>query len=365
MADFEVITEVRANNSHIMPSKKQRVEIPAAVAATVLFQSDRTCCVCRQRGKPIQIHHIDDAPRNNESDNLAVLCFDCHRDTQIRGGFDRKLDAQQIRLYKVDWIERVEGARSQRLGSTELEVIDEKQRLRYLQLREESEEYSYDFEADYVLVGSSDSKADHETNLCISAFVTGHLQRLRADAVARTPKKNEITRSPYGATVRDGLSISHSVSLFTPDVLSLEFQLVSYYAGDAHPNTDHLTLNFRLHPSMKLELYDIFEESSRYVDVLASYCLTDLHKQKLQRWDPADQSEQLRNRQDEWILRGASAENANFERFSLKKYGIVIHFAPYQVGSHAEGEYEVFIPAYELKSVVRGEMATLLNWKTV
>jgi uncharacterized protein DUF3298 len=350
---------------HVMSDKKQRVEIPAGVAATVLFQSDRTCCVCRQRGRPIQIHHIDDAPGNNASDNLAVLCFDCHRETQIRGGFDRKLDALQVRLYKEDWIKRVEATRNQEQDSTGLEPINEKQLLRYLQLREDSEEYSYDFEADYVLVGSGDSTADSETNLCINAFVTGHLQRFRADAVARTPRKNEMKKSPFGATVRDGLSISHSVLLYTPDVLSLEFQLGSYYAGDAHPITENLTLNFRLHPSMKLELQDIFEESSKYLEVLSGYCVTDLHKQKLQRWDPADQSEQLRNQQDEWILQGASAKYANFERFSLKRYGVIIHFAPYQVGSHAEGEYEVFIPAYELKSVVRGEIATLLNWKLV
>jgi hypothetical protein len=71
--------------------KKCRTEIPSEIAAQVLFESDRTCCVCRVPGRPIQIHHIDDDPSNSPADNLAVLCFDCHRDTQIRGGFDRKL----------------------------------------------------------------------------------------------------------------------------------------------------------------------------------------------------------------------------------------------------------------------------------
>jgi hypothetical protein len=36
-----------------MSEKKQRVEIPADIASEVLFRSDRTCCVCRQRGKPV------------------------------------------------------------------------------------------------------------------------------------------------------------------------------------------------------------------------------------------------------------------------------------------------------------------------
>jgi 5-methylcytosine-specific restriction endonuclease McrA len=71
--------------------KKNREEIPAETAALVLFLSDRTCCLCRIRGKPIQIHHIDENPSNNEQSNLAVVCFDCHRETQIRGGLTESL----------------------------------------------------------------------------------------------------------------------------------------------------------------------------------------------------------------------------------------------------------------------------------
>ena len=86
-----------------MAKKKIREAIPSALAARALFLADRTCCVCRARGKPVQIHHIDDDPSNNSPNNLAVLCFDCHRETQIRGGFDRKLDQDQVILYRDDW----------------------------------------------------------------------------------------------------------------------------------------------------------------------------------------------------------------------------------------------------------------------
>lgn len=86
-----------------MAKKGVRQEIPRELAARVLFLADRTCCVCRIRGKPVQIHHIDDNPNNNSLSNLAVLCFDCHRNTQIQGGFDRKLDADQVILYRNDW----------------------------------------------------------------------------------------------------------------------------------------------------------------------------------------------------------------------------------------------------------------------
>jgi len=112
-----------------MRTKKTREQIPKDVAARVLFYSDRTCCVCRVRGKPVQIHHIDEDLSNRDLRNLAVLCFECHRETQIRGGFDRKLDAEQVLLYRDDWnrliarhraAEEVEGGRESH-GSIDVE----------------------------------------------------------------------------------------------------------------------------------------------------------------------------------------------------------------------------------------------------
>lgn len=93
-----------------MAKRKERADVPEVVAARLLFLSDRTCCVCRTR-KPVQIHHLDENPANNAEENLAVLCFDCHRETQIRGGFDRKLNAEQVILYRDNWHHLVGRAR--------------------------------------------------------------------------------------------------------------------------------------------------------------------------------------------------------------------------------------------------------------
>lgn len=88
-------------------TKKVRIPIPDAIAADILFFSDRTCCVCNARGKQVQIHHINGNPANNLIENLAVLCFDCHDQTMIKGGFGRRLEENQILKYRGDWINRV------------------------------------------------------------------------------------------------------------------------------------------------------------------------------------------------------------------------------------------------------------------
>jgi hypothetical protein len=95
-----------------MTQKKKRVPIPNEIAAAVLFSADRTCCVCRTRRKPVQIHHIDDNPSNNDIANLAVLCFECHNETQIKGGFGRRLNAELMRLFRDDWNKIVVAKRS-------------------------------------------------------------------------------------------------------------------------------------------------------------------------------------------------------------------------------------------------------------
>jgi len=110
--------------------KKRRKAIPQDIAAKILFLSHRTCSVCNEYGKPVQIHHIDENPANNSPENLSVLCLHCHEETQIKGGFGRKLDAEQIRLYQANWVARVEEQRqkadaiaSTRLRSAEVESV--------------------------------------------------------------------------------------------------------------------------------------------------------------------------------------------------------------------------------------------------
>jgi hypothetical protein len=88
-----------------------RTPVPDDVSAEVMFQHDRTCCVCRDRGLAVQIHHIDENPANHAIDNLAVLCLEHHEQTQTRGGFAKKLKAADVIGYRDDWIRRVSDRR--------------------------------------------------------------------------------------------------------------------------------------------------------------------------------------------------------------------------------------------------------------
>lgn len=121
-----------------MNNKKTRIPIPKDIAADILYSFDRTCCVCNERGKSIQIHHIDEDPSNNKLDNLSVLCLECHEETQIKGGFGRKLDAKQITKYKQEWVKRVADRRHKADNLASLKTTgDEKE------IEKENSEFDY------------------------------------------------------------------------------------------------------------------------------------------------------------------------------------------------------------------------------
>lgn len=91
---------------------KVRVSVAEDIRAAVLYESAYTCCKCEERRAPVQIHHIDDNPANNDPANLAVLCLYCHDETQVRGGFGRRLLPADVRVCRDRWLARVAKRRS-------------------------------------------------------------------------------------------------------------------------------------------------------------------------------------------------------------------------------------------------------------
>jgi len=72
-----------------------RVKISTGLSDVLLFECNRTCCVCETPGKTIQIHHIDEASSNNNYDNLIVLCLECHSDAHTEKAFGRNWTTRQ------------------------------------------------------------------------------------------------------------------------------------------------------------------------------------------------------------------------------------------------------------------------------
>lgn len=106
---------------------KYRKNIPQKIEAEVLFLNDRTCCICKDSNKGVQIHHIDGDPGNNIPSNLAVVCTDHHDEIHKRGGITKGISPTLLKKYKLEWESTLRRQHTQQLNplksSTGIEKI--------------------------------------------------------------------------------------------------------------------------------------------------------------------------------------------------------------------------------------------------
>lgn len=105
---------------------KYRKKIPRKIEAEILFHNDRTCCICRDSNKGVQIHHIDGNPNNNISSNLAVVCTDHHDEIHKSGGSTKGISPTLLKKYKLDWEFTVRKQRTQQLDPLKSSIGIEK-----------------------------------------------------------------------------------------------------------------------------------------------------------------------------------------------------------------------------------------------
>lgn len=96
-----------------------RTKVGERLESQILFASDHTCCICRDRNRDVQIHHIDSNPSNNVFENLAVLCLDCHSRATGQRGLGRAYKPLEVSLYKDAWERHVQESRGLRRPVTE------------------------------------------------------------------------------------------------------------------------------------------------------------------------------------------------------------------------------------------------------
>ena len=174
-------------------------------------------------------------------------------------------------------------------------------------------------------------------------------------------------KTAFAVTAHDDLLIAHKIWMFTDDLLSIELRVWTYHAGAAHGNSVTHTLNFRVNPPLQIGLGDVFSPdhlSRDYLGLLSKFCIADLHEQQSRHFsDPKEREEALAVIQDDWILKGAGSNPDNFGGFALTQDGLRIFFDPYQVGSYAEGRYEVLVPYSVLAPLLSDDIKLLASAK--
>ena len=159
------------------------------------------------------------------------------------------------------------------------------------------------------------------------------------------PEEGEEPR-PEGSMGSD-LSVGYTVLLAQDDVISVQFDVGSYYMGAAHPNSYTEVINYDLKNGKQLKLSDLFKPGAKYLQPIATYCIADLKKQKA--------TQKGQGLTDSEIDSGAAPTPKNYQSWTITKKGLGINFDAYQVGPYAAGPQFVMVPYSAVKDVINPE----------
>lgn len=128
--------------------------------------------------------------------------------------------------------------------------------------------------------------------------------------------------------------------------------LGSYYAyeGGAHPNLSFEMINWDRDAAREVGFGDLFEDTAEARQVVRDALFDLILAAKRERLGGDGQSDE--EMLDTWVRPAFESNDAVYERFTFARgadtgvaAGLVYHFAPYAVGSYAEGPYEAAVPA--------------------
>lgn len=210
------------------------------------------------------------------------------------------------------------------------------------QIKENNKKLNYEIAAQYPQLTGGNNPNLEKFNQAARAVVTRKVAGFKKDM---TPEEGENTEETRPAdSMGSDLTISYTVALAQDDLVSVDFEVSSYFQGAAHPNSYSDTLNYDLKNGKVLKLADLFKPGAKYLQTIANYCITDLKKQATEKGLLAKE-----------IDKGAAAKADNYLGWTLTKKGIGVDFDPYQVGPYAAGPQFVLVPYSDLKDLINPE----------
>jgi hypothetical protein len=208
------------------------------------------------------------------------------------------------------------------------------------QIKESNKKLMYEIAAQYPQFSGGSNPNFEKFNQLVRGIVTKEVSQFKKDV---QPEEGE--ERPEGSMGSD-ISIGYEVALAQDDLVSVQFDVGSYFQGAAHPNSYTEVVNYDLKNGKQLNLSDLFKPGSKFLQVIATYAIADLKKQSQEKGSELP---------DDLIQSGAGASAKNYRSWKITRKGLGINFDPYQVGPYAAGAHYVLVPYATLKEVINPE----------
>ena len=206
------------------------------------------------------------------------------------------------------------------------------------QIKENDKKLMYEISAQYPQLTGNNPNFE-KFNQAARGLVTKKVAGFKKDVA---PAEGEEPR-PEGS-MGSSLNVAYTLALAQDDLISVTFDVGSYYQGAAHPNSYSDVINFDLKNGKLLKLSDLFKPGSKYLQALANYAIADLKKQASEKGLTAEE-----------IENGAAPVAKNYQSWHITKRGLGVTFDAYQVGPYAAGPQFVMVPYSGLKDMINPE----------
>lgn len=210
------------------------------------------------------------------------------------------------------------------------------------QVKESNKKLMYEIDAQYPQLDGGSNPNSEKFNQLARALVIKKVSGFKKDMV---PEEDEGPR-PEGSMGSD-LNIAYTIALAQDDLISIQFDVGSYYQGAAHPNSYTEVINYDLKNGKQLKLSDLFKPGANYLQAIAGYCIANLKKQQA-----TEKGSMLSNSE---IETGAAPVAKNYQSWKITKQGLGINFDAYQVGPYAAGPQFVLVPYANVKDLINPE----------
>ena len=204
------------------------------------------------------------------------------------------------------------------------------------QINEENKSLNYEISVEYPQITGSSTPGVEKFNQQSKSLATG--------LVAEFRKSMTEWERVEGSTGGSDFGMGYTIGIARDDLISVGFDIGSYYQGAAHPNSYSRVINFDLKNGKPLRLSDLFQPGSKYLQTIAAYCIKDLQKQSKAKDDMLD---------DNSIQEGAGPNVKNYQSWMVTKKGLAVQFDSYQVGPYVAGPQFVLVPYSALKDIIK------------
>jgi hypothetical protein len=213
--------------------------------------------------------------------------------------------------------------------------------LKYSSIKEDSQAPIYTITADIPYL-------DPATHPAVQAFNTALKSMADAEIAAFKGSMAEMPETPISAG--SSLDIKYASIGQKGNIWSLQYNVIGYADGAAHPYHYTLTFNYDLQNIKQLTLDDIFTPGSNYLQMLSDISKSELTARNIGF--------------DAGFQKGAEPTAQNYRSWNLSNEGfLVITFDEGQVAAYAAGPQVITIPFSSLTEVlnVQGPAAPYLS----